>query len=54
MYYEEKWINGWLWTRGLPDAPFAKASVETVIARLWERVNDLEGQLTEQREAAAA
>jgi hypothetical protein len=34
MYYEEKWIDGWLWHRDTIDGPWVTASAEQVIARM--------------------
>jgi hypothetical protein len=34
MYYEEKWIDGWLWYRRTLDGPWLKASEDQMIARM--------------------
>jgi hypothetical protein len=34
MYYEEKWIDGWLWYRRALDEPWRKVSDEYMIARM--------------------
>ena len=34
MYYEEKWIDGWLWYRRTLDGPWLKSSEDQMIARM--------------------
>lgn len=34
MYYEEKWVDGWLWWRRTLDGPWVQASEEQMIARM--------------------
>jgi hypothetical protein len=34
MYYEEKWIDGWLWWRRTLDGPWLKATEVQMIARM--------------------
>ena len=34
MYYEEKWVDGWLWYRHATDGPWVTASEEHMIGRM--------------------
>jgi hypothetical protein len=34
MYYEEKWIDGWLWRRRSPDGEWVRATDEQMIGRM--------------------
>ena len=34
MYYEEKWVDGWLWYRHATDGPWLTASDEHMIGRM--------------------
>ena len=34
MYYEEKWVEGWLWYRHAFDGPWVTASDEQMVARM--------------------
>lgn len=47
MYCEEIWRDGWLWTRSNPRDPLVRASTETTIRYLAERVAFLEELIAE-------
>jgi hypothetical protein len=48
MYYEEKWIDGWLWWRRTLDGPWLKATEEQMIARMRKALELVVEPLTAQ------
>jgi hypothetical protein len=34
MYYEEKWVDGWLWYRRTVDGPWTHASDQRMVERM--------------------
>ncbi len=50
MYYEEKFINGVLMWRGLPDGKWQKCSIERVTERLIETERRLSHKLRQLEE----